>query len=467
MRREPTSFAVVAVAVAMAACAGRAPLPAATAPRYPEFVYPSVPAALQSDRAAVERHERGWRFLQANDLGNAEREFHAALRRDPRYFPADAGLGYVSLAQKDYKTALTRFDLALRQSASYPAALFGTGDALLGLGRPAEALKAFQAALAADPSLAVAAARVQMLQLRTLQEEIARARQAADAGRYEEARQAYQRALAASPESAFLYRDLGGVERKQGNARAALDAFRKAVALDPTDARSLVQIGELLEGQGDFDGAVQAYAQAVALEPGQALTTRIEHAREQAAIAGMPPEFADIAKTPRLTRGELAALIGVHFGRLLESRPARETVLVTDTRQYWAAPWIRQVVDAGVMEVNANHTFQPRAVVRRLDVARAVGRLLDLAAAARPALAAAWQTGEKARPTIADVPPSHLGYAAAAQVVAAGVMPLFEDGTFRPALIVSGEDALQAIDRLETVVGTQAPGGRHSGEPKR
>ena len=478
MRRPIVRLLVLGIGLALAAaCAAKVPpVPVATSPHYPDFVFPPVPPPLAGDAAAAGRHERGWRFLQANDLRNAEREFTAALKRNVRFFPADAGLGYVSLAQKDYRSALARFDLALRQSASYPPALVGRGDALLGLARPLEALNAFQAALAVDPSLTIAAERLQMLQLGTLQAEIATARRAADAGRYDEARQAYQRAIAASPESGFLYRDLGTVERKRGDSRAALEAFRKAVAMDPGDARSLVQLGELLEAQGDVDAAVQAYTRAAAVEPGEALAAQLERARARASLSRLPVEFGEIAKTPRLTRGDLAALIGVHFARLLDAQQPRDSVLITDTRGHWAASWILSVVRAGIMEANANHTFQPRSPVRRLDLARAVSRLLDLAAASQPALAARWQSirppgagapAGGAPRRIADLPVSHLGYPAAAQVVSAGVMPLFDDGTFRPAQAVSGEEAVQVLDRVDTLVGRNATIGPRSGEGKR
>ncbi len=450
-----------------AACVGRLPpVPDVASPRYPDFVFPAVPPALAADVAAAGRHQRGWRFLQAGDLRNADREFSAALSRNARFFPADAGLGYVSLADKDYKGAIAKFDLALRQSTTYPPALVGRGDALLALSKTAEALQAFQAALAADPSLTIAAQRVQVLQLRALQADLGEARRAADAGRFEEARRAYQRAIAASPDSAFLYRDLGTVARRQGDTQAALDALRRAVALDAADARSLVQIGEILEARGDLDGAIQAYTQAAAIEPGDAISTRLERARERAALARMPAEFAQIATAPRLTRGDLAALIGVHFPNLVDAQHARQTPVITDTRGHWAAPWILSTSRAGLMEVNPNHTFQPRSPVRRLDLARVMGRLLDLAAVSRPALAARWRaaggTGAQAAPRIVDVPPGHLNYAAVAQVIAAGVMPLFEDGTFRPAQIVAGEEALHVIDRVETLLGRSA--GPHSGE---
>ncbi len=455
MRRY--AIAMQVLTLALAACAPElAPPPATITPRYQEFVFPSVPDALVRDQRAVERHDRGWRFLQANDLRSADREFSAALKRNAAFFPAEAGLGYVALAQKDYRGALGRFDRALARSPRYPSALVGRGDALLGLGRTGEALKMFEAALAADPSLAIARERIQVLQLRTLKEQLASARKAADAGRLDEARQAYERAIAASPDSAFLYRDLGAVERKQGDRGAALASYRKAVALDSGDAQSFAQIGDLLEESGDFDGAMQAYQQAAAIEPGPAIAQRLDRARERALTASLPPEYAGIPQAARITRADLAALVGIHFPKLLETQRSRE-VVITDSRASWASPWILAVVRAGVMDVFPNHTFRPRAAVQRSDLARATSRLLGLAAEARPSLAARWRS---APPTISDVPVGHLAYPAVAEAVASGVVTLFPDGTFRPAQSVSGQEAIQAVDRIEKLIGATATGGQ-------
>jgi hypothetical protein len=83
----------------------------------------------------------------------------------------------------------------------------------------------------------------------------------------------------------------------------------------------------------------------------------------------------------------------------------------------------------------------------------------------RPALAARWQAAGRqgTAPRIVDVPVGHINYASVAQVVVAGIMPLFGDGTFRPADIVTGKEALQVIDRVETLLGRSAglpPGAR-------
>ena len=51
-------------------------------------------------------------------------------------------------------------------------------------------------------------------------------------------------------------------------------------------------------------------------------------------------------------------------------------MVITDIRTNWAATWIVTVTRAGVMDPLANHTFQPRAVVRRVDLAQVVSRLL-------------------------------------------------------------------------------------------
>ena len=77
------------------------------------------------------------------------------------------------------------------------------------------------------------------------------------------------------------------------------------------------------------------------------------------------------------------------------------------------------VARAGVMEPFANHTFQPRTVVRRVDLAQAVARLLAARRRAASGAAKAWET---ARLKFSDLSPSHLAYPAASAAVASGVL---------------------------------------------
>jgi len=161
------------------------------------------------------------------------------------------------------------------------AAFLGRATALMALNREADALVALEGALAADPSQTELARRVEVLRFRNAEQRLARARDAARGGRLDEAAQAYTAAIAGSPDSAFLYRELAGVERQKGDVDVALEHFRKAAALDPGDAKTLAQIGELLEAGGDFEAAAKAYEAAAAIEPSADLDKRLDDLRSK------------------------------------------------------------------------------------------------------------------------------------------------------------------------------------------
>ena len=155
---------------------------------FPEFTRPAVPPAM-ADSPAAESLSRGWAFLQAGDLRTAEREFSSALKTMPAFYPAESSLGYLELARKDAKAALPHFDRALELNAQHDdvAAFLGRGAALLALNREADALAAFEEALAADPSQTELARRVEVLRFRNVELGLARARDASRGGRLDEA----------------------------------------------------------------------------------------------------------------------------------------------------------------------------------------------------------------------------------------------------------------------------------------
>jgi tetratricopeptide (TPR) repeat protein len=444
--------AVAALLVALVAAASCAKKPAAApvapgAPRFADFVYPSGPTSLVSP-AVWEQHKTAWATLQSGDTRAADRMFTAILKTAPGFYPAQAGLGYSALARKDEQEALASFDKALAADATYAPALAGKGEALLALGRTDAALEAFQAAIAADSTLSQLRGRVDVLKFRAVQQNIESARKAADAGKLDDARRGYLAAIAASPESAFLYRELATIEHKSGDDRSALVHAGQATTLDPADARALVLIAEIHEAAKEWTKAADAYTALHAVEPSDSTAAKIDLMREKAAFDAMPPEFRAIDSATTVTRGQLAALLGVKLEGLLRRARASDAVVLTDIRTSWAAPWILAVTRAGVMDAFNNHTFQPSGTVRRGDLAQAVSRVLTLIAAEKPRLAARWRDP---RPHFSDVSPSNLGYPAAARSVSAGVMAPLEGETFQPSRPVTGLEALDAIGKLEAL----------------
>ena len=439
-----------------AGCAPPKPIPApvVSAPKFPEFMATAIPSAFVGGPVSATQ-DRAWRFLQAGDTKNAEREFTLALKAAPAFYPAEAGLGYVELARQNGKAALLHFDRVLEQERREVSALVGRGQTLLMLERETEALKAFEAALAVNPSLAEVTSRIEVLRFRGQQEDLNNARQAARGARLEEAVSLYGRAIDSSPESPFLYRELAAVERRLGQDDRALEHFRRAAVLEPDDAKSLVQIGEILESRDDFEGAAKAYSEPLAFEPNAGVESKLEGVRARIELARLPEEYRAIDQVPQITRAELAALVGVRLGALLQAMPRRDAVLITDIRTHWAATWILMVARAGVMEPFANHAFQPNAAVRRADLAQVVNRLLATLAETSQAQSASWQS---ARVVFSDLAAGHLAYPAASAAVASGVMTNGPNNTFQPSAPVSGQEAGDAIGRLEimarTAIGT-------------
>ena len=217
-------------------------------------------------------------------------------------------------------------------------ALVGRGQTLLALKRDTDALAAFEAALAADASLADVRRRVDVLRFRSLQDVIEAGRAAAAAGRLAEARAAYQRALQASPDSAFLHRELGLLERKQGNAmRRSNGSGARSSSTAPTPCPSFRSASSSQERR-DFAGAEAAYRRAADIEPSADLTARSRPSRRARARRGCRRSSGLIAEVSQITRGELAALIGVRLEDVVRAAPAARWSSPTrsDTgRQSW------------------------------------------------------------------------------------------------------------------------------------
>lgn len=430
-----------------AACAPKtAPLPVVTTPRHPEFVYPHVPPELASS-PAVASHERAWTYLQAGNLRGAEREASEALTLAPGFYPAAATAGYASLADRDWREALEHFDRALDQSRTYLPALMGRGEALVSLEREDDAAATFEAALAVDPSLSETRRRVEVLRFRGLEKQIASARSAAAAGRSADAIMAYRSAIARSPESAFLYREVATLEQQRGATADAVAHWRQALALEPGDTTSMAGIGQALEAEGDTEGALAVYDEILTLEALPSIAARRDALRSRLELARLPVQYQTIPSALTVSRGDLAALVGVHLGVILQARGG-EAVVLTDVRGHWAEPWIMAVTAAGVIEPYANHTFQPSSAITRGDLAQIVVQLLPRVASAQNV-----QTWQASRGRFTDISNSHLAYPAASMAVASGVMAVTERGEFQPTRSVTGAEALDVIERLSEMAG--------------
>jgi tetratricopeptide (TPR) repeat protein len=441
--------AAVALMLGLNACASNPPPPpVVTTPKYPAYPMPDIPAALRVPADVQEHHRVAWLRLQAGDLRGANRDFSALLKRAPDFYPGETGLGYVLLADREFKSAAARFTAALARNDRYMSAWLGQIDAQLGLENDTAAIAAMERVLTLDPRQDAVRSRLELVRFRQVQTLIDAGRRARLAGRLDQARQTLEDALKLSPTSAAILRELTLVATKSGNLDGAEGYARKAVQLEPNDAEGHAALAAVLESQNKYREAAAEFSRATAIEARPEWRTKATALREKADLAALPPEFGDIASATTITRAHAVVYIGLRLGKLIDAAPQQPAVVATDVRNHWAAPWINPVTRAGVMDVFANHTFQPGATVRRNDLAQIAARLLTLAAVARPEELARWRA---ARPKFADLPATNVFYRSAALTVAAGAMAADREGRFEPTAAATGADLTAVVARVQQI----------------
>ena len=150
-------------------------------------------------------------------------------------------------------------------------------------------------------------------------------------------------------------------------------------------------------------------------------------------------------RSEAVTREDLAALIGVKFEKDLQAPPARTEILV-DIATSWAQRYIVQVASLEIIRASVNHTFQPRRIVNRAELADAAVRLIAILQERGAKFVPLVETR---RIQIADVTPDNPYDASITKAVGFEIMTLTPDRKFEPERTVSGDEAIRTLDLIQ------------------
>jgi tetratricopeptide (TPR) repeat protein len=411
------------------------------APRIPEsedYLFPTPePAELSNSEAQALRS--AWRDVLSGDVASASRRLERLRRRAAGRPSLETALAYASLRAGRLEEASTRFAAVLERAAAFTPALVGAGASAARRGDADSALGLYRRAQAASPGDALVRKRVAALKLQVTERHMARAQSALAAGDAEAAGSEYRLALETAPEVTGVRLALADLLLAHGDAAGAIAVLQA----DPGGDRQVtLRLGGVLVAAQQFERALDAYRSLLARDPGDA-AARLGYlaARERLEAAAMPEEYRRIPEAANITRADLAALLVVKV-KALRRIAAGEARVAVDISGSWAREQVASALALEIMDVYPNHTFQPGAVVRRVDVARSAARVLDLLRWPRAA-----------GPGPADMPPSHLDYQAVERVLAAGLMGLSAEGTFEPWRAVSGREAIDVVEALARLLG--------------
>jgi tetratricopeptide (TPR) repeat protein len=426
---------VLAAAALAWGCAAHIRAPAADPA---DYAFPaSRPGEVRPEES--QRIEKAWRAVLSGDPGAGEREFQKVLERRPGLLAAETGIGYARLRSGRLLDAAAAFEAVLRRRPDYVPALVGAAGAARRQGDTDAALNLYRRAAAVDPRDPSVRKRLAEVKVQVTERHVASARTLVSAGEVDRAVEEYRQALDAAPEVTGLRLEMADVLVRKGDTQAAVSVLSE----DPSHDRNvLARLGDLYAETADLSRALDAYRRILARDPrdGEA-QRRASEIRETLEMQQMPEEYRRIATAPRITRADLAALVAVKVTALARA-PTGEPRVAVDISGSWAREHIIKALSLDILDVYPNHTFQPGAIVRRADLARAAASVLDLL-----------KYPPAPRPEMTDMPPTNLYHDAAGRVVAAGLLELTPSGAFEAWRPVSGQEATAVVEALVRLVG--------------
>jgi len=431
MRRGLGAVAVAALLALPGGCAKRV---AAPVPPGEDYVLPAV-APGEVSAAEAKALGKAWADVLAGDAPAALRGYEKLLRRRPGLVAAEAGRAYAWLRAGSLEAAAAGFAALLERRPADLAVLVGAGSTAVRRGDLDGALGLYRRAQAVAPQDALVRKRVAGLKLQLTERHIGLAQAARDRGDEEGAARAYAAALEVAPEVAGVRLALAEILVGRGDVPGAVAVLRD----DPSgDRPAALRRAALLAQVQDFAGALEIYRGLLARDPAdEAALDGEKAAREGLEMMSMPEEYRRIAEAPRVTRAELAALVSVRLRALRRLAPGEPRVAV-DVGGSWAREHVARVLSLGIMDPYPNHTFQPAAVVRRVELARAAARALERLGVPRAAA-----------PAPRDMSTAHLDYDAVERVLGAGLMSLTASFTFEPWRPVSGQEAIEVVEGVD------------------
>jgi tetratricopeptide (TPR) repeat protein len=344
-------------------------------------------------------YDRGKTLLDQEKYNDAMYEFQQAVSLNPKFAPAYEGMAWVYLEEQNLKSAMEMANKSLDLDGKWVLA------------------------------------------------KIVRAKVKSKEGKHEDAIKEARKAIEDVPKSSVPdkkratvegYMTLGDVYKEANMYNEAQDAYGRVLELDKTNMKADKAIKDL--------------------------------AAYKSAVSGQRPELQKIAGQKEITRSDVAVLFALELPlqKIFREAPkptqagfrpptapvmgkpdaikTGEELPPDVPENHWAKSFIQETLDKGVLELMPDNNFHPDEKVNRAEFARLIEKFM-VRYWNDPSLETRFfgQTSP-----FADVNATSPVYNAIMTVSSRGIMPGFDDGTFKPLGPVSGTEALNIIRNLKS-----------------
>ena len=409
----------------------------------------SLPPSKVSELTLDERIfvEEIWRNLQKGDIKKAYNQLSKMSPGSPFYH---AGIGYAYFIGGDLASAEQSFKTSTENFPDMLIGHLGLAQIYLQTGREDPAFNSLREVLKIDPYHPWAKPRYDDLKTRMTEQAISQGKALLVQGDTEGSRTAYLKALHYSPESMESHLALAQIYRNEGKLENALIHLNPAYSKEPDNPQVLNLYGEILFQQKNYKESLNVYERLTEIEPdNREARQKLETIKNRLGIFELPSQYDAIQTTDAVTREDIAALIGVKFKQFLEESSNRPQILV-DISTSWASKFILMVTSAGLLDVFPNHTFQPKKVLSRAEMAEILSRLISHLERKGFRFI---QTIPPEKIEISDVPQDNYYHEPIIRMISYDIMGFYPDRTFRPDLSLSGQESLSLLDLILALVG--------------
>ncbi len=216
--------------------------------------------------------QKGIEAHKAGQVQEADRIYTAILKADPKHPDANHNMGVLAVDVGKLEAALPFFKTALEANSSIAQYWLSNIDALIKLGRVADAKALFdQAKSNGMKGDAFGKLEQQMAGRGKDQEPTQKQVQPLidlySQGLHQESINLAAQLLGQFPNSINLYNIMGAANQSLGNLEEAIEAYKKAISLKPDYAEAYNNMGVTLNEQSKLDEALEAYKRAISLKP--------------------------------------------------------------------------------------------------------------------------------------------------------------------------------------------------------
>lgn len=410
----------------------------------PAFFVGDIPSDVTTrlglnDRIAV---RDAWDALKAGRAEQAKKIVSKLGGESPAYA---VGLAYADLLLGDLAAAEEGFKSSLLSFPDMTPARIGLAQIYESRRESEKTLVEYREILKRDPDNRWAKPRFETLRDGLVKAAMADGRIALAAGDREGAKREFLKVLFYGPETVEAHLDLARIYRQENNAPSALLHFKAALEARTTDQALLREYAEYLADSEELGQSLDVLEKLAALEPRDAAVgKRIEEIKAKLGIYELPSEYSEVPALEAVARQDLAALIGVKFGELLDS-PGNRTEILVDISMSWAQRYIIKIASLGIMSVFDNHTFQPRRIINRAELADTAVRLIGVLQSKGVKFVPLVETR---RIQVADVSENNYYHQAIIRALSFQVMTLTPERMFEPERTVPGNEAIRVMDLI-------------------